>query len=188
MEYIEAKELLENSVRCVAISMEQIRRRLLDQVVGRDEPMQDHLAECTWAIQPYEWSSMEDCLKYLEHLYDGLKHAAEHDDVVNRQELYINNVALIADMLRGFTLSKYPDYLLNCARDVSDNAQTLLRKYASVKTEKNRRKCITLFLNDVKERAKEYGVNLNVEGNFSLPLAYLHDWMCREFENYGVIN
>ena len=31
MEYIEAKELLENSVRCVAMAMEQIRHRMIDQ-------------------------------------------------------------------------------------------------------------------------------------------------------------
>lgn len=184
MEYIEAKELLENSVRCVAMSMEQVRRRLIEQVVGKDEPMQDHLAECTWAIQPYESSSMEDCLKYLEHLYDGLNHAAEHDDVVNNQELYVNDVALIADMLRGFTLSKYPDYLLDCARDVSDDAQILLRKYAREKTEENRRICVTSFLEDVQEIAEDHGVKLHEEGRFSLPLAYLHDWMCREYEAF----
>ena len=184
MEYIEAKELLENSVRCVAMSMEQIRRRLIDHVEGKDEPMQDHLAECTWAIQPYEFSSMEDCLKYLELLYNGLKHAAAHDEVVNRQELYVNDVALIADMLRGFTLSKYPDYLLECARDVADDAQILLRKYASVKTEENRRICVASFLEDLKEIAEDHGVKLQDEGKFSLPLAYLHDWMCREFEEF----
>lgn len=184
MEYIEAKELLENSVRCVAMSMEQIRIRLIDHVVGRDEPMQDHLASCTWAILPYEWSSMEDCLKYLGHLYEGLKHAAEHDDVVNKQGLYVNDVALIADMLRGFTLSKYPDYLLDCARDVSDVAQILLRRYACEKTEENRKECVTLFLSDVKEIAEDHGVNLNNDGKFSLPLAYLHDWMCREFDEF----
>lgn len=186
MEYIEAKGLLENSVRCVAMSMEQIRHRLIDRVMGKDEPMQDHLAECTWAIQPYEFSSVKECLEYLGHLYDGLSYAAKHDDAVNKQELYQNNVALIADMLRGFTLSKYPEYLLNCARDVSDDAGVLLRKYASEKTEENRMACVTSFLQDVKDMAEDYGVNLHEEGKFSLPLAYLHDWMCREFDNYGV--
>ena len=41
MNTYEAKELLANSLRCLAMSMEQIRLREIEKVVGREEPMQD---------------------------------------------------------------------------------------------------------------------------------------------------
>lgn len=52
MNTYEAKELLANSLRCLAMSMEQIRLREIEKVVGREEPMQDHLAECTAGLHP----------------------------------------------------------------------------------------------------------------------------------------
>ena len=184
MEYIEAKELLENSVRCVAMAMEQIRHRMIDYVMERNEPMQDHLAECSWAIHPYEGSTMKDCLDYLRHLHDGLTKAAEHDREVNTKGLYTNDVALIADMLRGFICTKYPDYLLECARDVSAEARLLLLAYGRKKrSEDNRKKMLTEFMTKVKALAEKQGVDLqNRDGQFSLPLAYLQAWMYRKYD------
>lgn len=184
MEYIEAKELLENSVRCVAMAMEQIRHRMIDYVMERNEPMQDHLAECSWAIHPYEGSTMKDCLDYLRHLHDGLTKAAEHDREVNTKGLYTNDVALIADMLRGFICTKYPDYLLECARDVSAEARLLLLAYGRKKrSEDNRKKMLTEFMTKVKTLAEKHGVDLqNSRGQFSLPLAYLQAWMYRKYD------
>ena len=44
MNTYEAKKLLLQSLRCLAMSMEQIRQRETEKVMGDDEPMQDHLA------------------------------------------------------------------------------------------------------------------------------------------------
>ncbi len=72
MDTFEAKNLLEESVRCVARMMEQIRLRECEKVMGLDEPMQDHLAQCSQIFAPYEDSEFEECMKYLQHLRDGL--------------------------------------------------------------------------------------------------------------------
>ena len=62
MNTYEAKVLLANSLRCLVMSMEQIRLREIEKVVGREEPMQDHLAQCTCGVStPYEGSSVENC-------------------------------------------------------------------------------------------------------------------------------
>ena len=53
MDTFEAKNLLEESVRCVARMMEQIRLRECEKVMGLDEPMQDHLAQCSQTFAPY---------------------------------------------------------------------------------------------------------------------------------------
>ena len=127
---------------------------------------------------------MKDCLDYLRHLHDGLTKAAEHDREVNTKGLYTNDVALIADMLRGFICTKYPDYLLECARDVSAEARLLLLAYGRKKrSEDNRKKMLTEFMTKVKTLAEKHGVDLqNRDGQFSLPLAYLQAWMYRKYD------
>lgn len=73
MDTYEAKVLMEDSVRCLARMMEQIRLREIGKVVGDDEPMQDHLAQCVSPVPPYEGMSFEDCMEYLKDLHDDVK-------------------------------------------------------------------------------------------------------------------
>ena len=88
-------------------------------------------------------------------------------------------------MMRGFICTKYPDYLLECARDVSAEARLLLMAYGRKKrNEDNRKQMLTEFMTKVKALAEKHGVDLqNSKGQFSLPLAYLHDWMNRKYDD-----
>ena len=52
MNTYEAKVLLRQSLICLAMSMEQIRLRETEKCMGYDEPMQDHLAQCTTTKTP----------------------------------------------------------------------------------------------------------------------------------------
>ena len=46
MDCYELKELLAESVRNLARTMDQVRLRELENCAGKDEPMQDHLSIC----------------------------------------------------------------------------------------------------------------------------------------------
>lgn len=187
MDTYEAKELLEESVRCVARMMEQIRLREIEKVEGYDEPMQDHLAECTWAVVPHDETSFEDCMKYLERLYEGFSIAAEHESLANNVALknkkyfYLTH---IADMVMGMVGHGYPENLVNCAMEIDAVAMKLLppgKNY--IKSDKDCKKILTAFIKKAKEIIKKYHLQTWEEGRFSLPLAYLHDWMKRLYWN-----
>ena len=185
MEYIEAKDLLENSVRCMAMSMEQIRRRLIEHASKYSEPMQDHLAQCCTGFPPYESSSMESCLEYLKQLHEGLAVAARHDAFVEDHKLYINNADEIADMMMGYIYESIPKHVMKSAREVAQTVYPLLVRYATKKSDKNRQLMVDAFIDEVKASAKRNGVRLDCNGTFSLPISYLCSWIVNKYGNFN---
>ena len=187
MDTFEAKNLLEESVRCVARAMEQIRLREIEKIEGYDEPMQDHLAECTWAEVPHDETSFEDCLKYLERLHEGFRIAAEHEDLaceIAKKNKYDFDLTHIADMVMGMVGHGYPDNLVNCAKEINGVALKLLppgEKY--VKCGKGCEKILIAFMREADEIIKKFHLQTWGDDDFSLPLAYLHDWMKRKYWN-----
>ena len=186
MNTYEAKVLLENSLRCLAISMEQIRLREIDKVVGREEPMQDYLAECTRCIQPYQETSAEDCLNYLKNLYRGFCEASDHTDQIEGKfsvdEYELGNVC---DMIMGHIEHDFPDNLVECAREIyklAINVMPAKDLYA-----KSKSLCEHVVASFEKQAAKiieDHGCKTWNDGEYSLPLSYLGSWMERVYWNY----
>jgi hypothetical protein len=185
MDTYEAKIILEDSVRCVARMMEQIRLRETEKVMGWDEPMQDHLSECTWAMEPHDGSSLEDCMEFLKRLHKGFTVAYEHEalacDVASKNH---NDYDLIhiADMVRGWIGHGFPDYLVECAKEVNAVAKELLPPGAKyVKSEKGCEKIVNAFLDKAEEIIKKHNLQTWDDGCYGLPLGYLHSWMKRKY-------
>lgn len=66
MDCYELKELLAESVRNLARTMDQVRLRELEKCVGKDEPMQDHLSICVeTAFRPYA-EPPRQCTAFLQ--------------------------------------------------------------------------------------------------------------------------
>ena len=181
MDTYEAKELLANSLRCLAISMEQIRLREIGKVVGREEPMQDHLAECTWGVRPYESMDVDECLKYLRRLYKGLSQAADHErktDYIVMTTKCDVSIIQIADMVFGMIGHDFPEDLLACAKEINEVYKKLLpsgKKYNPTKY--GCEKVVEKFLNQAEAIIKKYHLNTWKDGRFSLPMGYLQSWM-----------
>ena len=184
MDTYEAKELLADSLRCLCRSMEQIRLREIGKVVGYDEPMQDHLAECTHAIVPYEDSSVEVCLEYLKLLYKGFTDAYEHEHISNivamknKDSFYVTH---ICDMVRSFIGHGFPDNLVACAREINDLLMKLYNPYdkTRIKSEKDYKKLMEKFIPKTVEIIKKYNEQMWNDGEYSLTMGYLEAWMYR---------
>ena len=186
MNTYEAKVLLENSLRCLAISMEQIRMREIEKVVGREEPMQDHLAECTVGFHPYEEMDAEDCLKYLGKLYKGFEEASDHvnllEDKFSFAELELGNVC---DMIMGFINHDYPDNLVDCAREINKLANSIMpAKDLYAKSDSLCKDVVACFQKQAAKIIEDHGCKTWKDGEYSLPLSYLGSWMTRKYWNY----
>lgn len=183
MNTYEAKVLLANSLRCLVMSMEQIRLREIEKVVGREEPMQDHLAECTAGLHPHEEMDVENCLEYLKKLYIGFKDASDHEILLENKfsiaELELGN---ICDMIIGFINHDYPDNLVACAREINQLAQKLLpAKGHHVKSHDHCMMVVMKFQKEAMTIIEKYGYKTWQDGMYSLPLGYLQSWMEREY-------
>lgn len=185
MELYEAKAILGTSLRCLAMSMEEIRKREIDMVRGQDEPMQDHLAECTWGVRPYESMDVDECLKYLRRLYKGLCQAAEHErkaDYIVMTTKCDVSVIQIADMVFGMIGHDFPEDLLACATEINEVYKKLLpsgKKYNP--TEFGCEKVVEKFLNQAEAIIKKYHLDTWRDGRISLPMGYLQAWMERKY-------
>ena len=183
MDTYEAKELLANSLRCLAMSMEQIRLRETEKCMGYEEPMQDHLAECTWPHQPHDTMSVDDCLDYLKKLYKGFEEASDHEILAGRkfsfEEIELGN---ICDMIVGFINHQFPDDLVECAREVNRAAQKILKANKRHKKSKEHRLQVAAeFLKEADGIIEKHGWKTWKDGEYSLPLGYLQSWMEREY-------
>ena len=184
MDTYEAKNLLADSLRCLCRSMEQIRLRECQKCVGYDEPMQDHLAECTHAIVPYDDSSVEECLEYLKLLYQGFTEAFEHEHLANTVAMENSDsfyVTHICDMVRSFIGHGFPDNLVACAREINDLAMKLNNPYdkTRIKSEKGYKKLMEKFIPKTVEIIKKYNEQTWNDGEYSLTIGYLEAWMNR---------
>lgn len=185
MNTYEAKGLLLDSLRCLARSMEQIRIRETEKCMGRNEPMQDFLAQCAHTKIPYGGSSVKDCLEYLKSLYDGLEEASKHQILENKiakQFHYDYDLTNIADMVRGSICHDYPDNLLVCANEIEEwSKQFLPGKDRYMKCEIGCERAVKAFLEKAEKTIKKYKEQTWEEGSYSLPLAYLANWMRRMY-------
>lgn len=185
MDTYEAKELLANSIRCLAMSMEQIRLRETEKCVDLDEPMQDHLAQCTHSRVPYECTSVEDCCKYLLDLYKGFKEAADH--TILKEEIgseRVWEVCDIADMVMGMIGHGFSDNLMNCAEEIYQLAEKLVPSYQkSVKSEEECKRVLKEFVTETEQIIINHHLQTWNDGTYSLPLGYLHDWMKRRINS-----
>lgn len=183
MDTYEAKELMEDSVRCLARMMEQIRLREIEKVMGNDEPMQDHLAQCTMAVTPWEGMDFEKCLEYLKNLHNGFKEAAEHEIKKERLFCLANwEVGDICDMVMGFIGHGFSDDLVACAQEIYQVGQEVLprgRNY--VKSEKGCQRMLEAFVPKAKDIIEKHGYMTWGEDTYSLPLGYLESWMKRKY-------
>ena len=182
MEYIEAKELLENSVRCVAMAMEQIRHRMIDHVMERNEPMQDHLALCIPTITISEESSVEDCLKYLGQLYKGLTKAMAHYKKGNRIVGDVDcDVVYMVDMLYGLIGHQFNEDYVNCAREcVKAYNQTPIDPNEE-KNDENARIWRRKVLDKFGVILKKYDIDITEKGEWSIREGYLVEWLDRKY-------
>lgn len=183
MDTYEAKELMEDSLRCLARMMEQIRLREIEKVVGYDEPMQDHLAQCTLNVTPYESMDFEKCLEYLKDLHQGFKEAAEHEIKLETKfsvaELELGH---ICDMVMGFIGHGFPDDLVACAQEIDQVVKEVLPRGKSyIKSDEGCKKMLEVFVPKAKDIIEKHGYKTWADGAYSLPLGYLTAWICREY-------
>ncbi len=183
MDTYEAKELLANSLRCLAMSMEQIRLRETEKCMGYEEPMQDHLAECTWARHPHDMMSVKDCLEYLGRLYKGFEEASDHEILAGKKFTFAESeLANICDMIVGFINHQFPDDLVECAREVNRAAQKQLdANWKHVKSMEHCKQVVAEFLKEADGIIEKHGWKNWKDGEYSLPLGYLGSWMEREY-------
>ena len=183
MNTYEAKILLRQSLRCLAMSMEQIRLREIEKVAGVDEPMQDHLAQCTCTLTPYEGSSVEDCCEYLKKLYMGFEEASNHEILLERKfEMASFDVAHICDMIMGFIGHEFPENLIKCAREIDALVyKTLPAKDLYEKSDTMCKNVVNSFLKKADKVIEKHGYKNWKDGEYSLSLGYLGEWMKRKY-------
>ena len=185
MDTYEAKNLLADSLRCLCRSMEQIRLRECQKCVGYDEPMQDHLAECTHARVLHEETSVEKCLEYLGLLYKGFDEASDHTIKMERTfNLASFEVAHICDMVFGMIGHGFPKELVACATEIHDLFKKKMRALGHyTKSEEGCEKLIDDFIPKAEEIIDKHGYKNWKDGEYSLPIGYLASWTQRKY--YG---
>lgn len=183
MDTYEAKVLMEDSVRCLARMMEQIRLREIGKVVGDDEPMQDHLAQCVSPVPPYEGMSFEDCMEYLKDLHDGFKEASDHEIKMGRTfspaEIELGH---ICDMVMGFIGHGFPDELIACAHEIKNLVPARLpAKDLYVKSDTMCKHVVAHLQKEAETIIKKHGYKTWADGDYSLPLVYLSTWFRKQY-------
>ena len=185
MDTHEANQLMEESLRCLARMMEQIKLREIGKVVGWDEPMQDHLAQSAYACIPSEHTSFKDCIEYLVQLHKGFEEATEHEILSSKvadREGNNYDITHIADMVMGGIFHKFPDDLLACAKEIYEEYFRILPPYKKyVKNDKGCRKVLDEFIPKVVEIIKKHDLQTWKDGEYSLPIGYLETWMARNY-------
>lgn len=184
MDCYELKELLAESVRNLARTMDQVRLRELEKCVGKDEPMQDHLSICVeTAFRPYEGSTVEECCDYLLKLYNGLEEVVQHDRLMHQHYKYTDyESALVADMVAGNIKHGFPNDLIYCAMEIKAYADKLVPpngKHSKTKAEYE--KIAKNFWEECEKIIEKYNLRKWEKGSYSLPLGYLEAWLERRY-------
>jgi len=175
----EALMALRLELSSLCMLMESVRQEQIDKVAGEYLPMQDHLAECTYASNPrLEWS-VEESLEYLGRLYKGLKESLEHGRLAEKKGLSLDfEVAIIADMLWGSIYNNYPDYLLACAREVWEKVQKMPPPKVKI-TDKKRLKWQRAVMKEVAKICDKHGVDLPIDGEWTIQEGYMMEWLMK---------
>ena len=179
----EALMALRLELSSLCMLMESVRQEQIDKVAGEYLPMQDHLAQCTSTKVPYEMSSVEDCCEYLKRLYKGFEEASNHEIQMEKKfKMADFDVAHICDMVMGYIGHYFPEDLVECAREIDDVANELLPPFSKhIQNDKGCKKLLGLFLKKADEIIKRHHLQTWKDGEYSLPLGYLHDWMRRRY-------
>ena len=184
MDTFEAKNLLEESVRCVARMMEQIRLRECEKVMGLDEPMQDHLAQCSQTFAPYEGSDFEECMEYLQRLRDGLVKAYEHEhqsSIIADKNNGDYDMVHICDMVMGMIGHGFPDYLVECAKEINTVVKKNFPSGNYIQSDKGCAKLLEKIIPKAADIIKKHHLQMWRDGDYSLPLGYLQSWIARRY-------
>ena len=165
------------------ILLEEVRRKEVCKVMGEYQPMQDHLANCTWGDTPdLEWD-VEDCLTYLENLHTGFKQAFLHGQLAIKKGLDKDfDVAIIADMLRGDIENNYPDNYVNCAKEVNELVKKMTPKVAKQGNE-NRLGWQRKVMREIKNICDKYNVDLPIYGRWTIQEGYMMEWLKGIYED-----
>jgi hypothetical protein len=163
--------------------MERLRKKEIEKVMDIYPPMQDHLAECTWARVPYEEWDVGKCLQYLKRLHEGLKQAFEHGQLAIEKGLEGDfAVAIIADMLWGDIYNNYPDNLVNCAREVWEQ----IKKMIPEKAENSKEKCFEWqrsVIKEIKPICDKYEVDFPIDKEWTIQEGYMLSWIQNIYYN-----
>ena len=177
----EALMALRQGLSSLCVLMESVRQEQIEKVAGDYLPMQDHLAECTYASTPQlEWS-VEESLEYLGRLYKGLKESFDHGQLAAKKGLdWEFEVAIIADMLWGSIYNNYPDYLLACAREVWEKVQKMPPPKVKI-TDKKRLKWQRAVMKEVAKICDKHGVDLPIGGEWTIQEGYMMEWLLKQY-------
>jgi hypothetical protein len=177
MDLLEVKSLFENSVRCLAISMQEAIRRQLFLLTGGDLAMNDHLVSHLPLSGLYDDSDGEECLEALKNMYKGLL-AVEAFFYWDYQNFSILDweapelATLMMTTVGGFKDENLPP----CAIEVQNLSRELLRSVSGEPNDIEFNKLLKKFLDGTKKIAEKYHIDLELGDGYSLPMGYLADW------------
>ena len=182
MDLLELKSLFENSVRCLAISMQESMKRQLLLLDDSEFAMNDHLAESMPTPALNESSDVMDCLDGLEMMRNGLQ------EVENFEFWSAKNFSLrdweapqIATLMMGFVSGYKNENLPKCAIEVRNIARELLGQASDKPNDIEFAKLLEIFLDRLKETTDKYGISLDWSDTCSLPLNYLAGWFEKKY-------
>ncbi len=180
MDVNEAKKLFDNSLRCLAISMNQIRYATANDYINYNQPLFDHLEYCT-RIDPGELSDSETCLRFLNILNSALDKAVEHEAIIEEDDTN-ESLYMVSDMIAGHICIEYPQNLLTCAKDVMNLSSYLINKYSTrEKTKDLDNEVLDEFLDNVSDILVGYGYE-KASKKTSDQMRYLNFWMSRKID------
>lgn len=166
--------------------LEVVRNKEIEKVAGDYMPMQDHLAECTWAEVPFEGWDVKECLDYLNKLHKGLTQAFEHGQLAIKKGLARNfEIAIIADMLWGSIYNDYPDHLVLCAREVKDVVEKMTPKKAK-KDKESRLKWQRMVMKEIKIICDKHEVSFPIDKEWTIQESYMMAWLENIYENINI--
>ncbi len=184
MDCLELKSLFETSVRCLAISMQDSMKRQLSLLDDCDYAMNDHIAESMPAIALYEGSDVMDCLKGLKSMLGALQ------DIKDFETWSAKNFGSrdweapqLASLMMAFVAGYKKEELPKCAVEVQNIARELLRMASKEPNDEEFVKLRDIFLDRTKETAVKYGIDMEWDDPFSLPLNYLIGWFENKYWN-----
>ncbi len=177
MDVNEAKKLFDNSLRCLAISMNQIRYATANVYINYSQPLFDHLEYCT-RIDPGELSDSETCLRFLNVLNSALDKAVKHEAIIEEDDTN-ERLYMVADMIAGHICIEYPQNLLTCAKAVMNLSSFILDKYRPrEKTKDLDDEILDDFLDNVSDLLVGFGYE-KASKKTSDQMRYLYAWMER---------
>lgn len=183
MDLLDVKNLFDNSVRCVTLSMQETIRRQLNRLDDDDYAMNDHLAE-SLRSQLNEGSDADECIEALERMRKALQQVEDfeewsHEHFSNRDWEAPKLATLLMAMVAGFR----NEQLAKCAIEVQNMTRELLRLASKKPNGGEFAKLLEIFMDRLKETAEENGIDLQWSDTCSLPLTYLTAWFEHRYWN-----